>query len=121
MAKRIEKRNQTTKLTLESFSPDELKGFVRDGLMTMNVSEREQFIRTLQAEVREMHVDLRAYLVPLGIPGRSPVDLTPTEVGHLVRYLKINVPRAMTGVERAVAQFPVIADKLVEPGHRLAA
>ncbi|HEY7546011.1 MAG TPA: hypothetical protein VID27_14060 [Blastocatellia bacterium] len=108
-------------MNIGSFNPDELKSFVRDGLVAMGQTEREEFIQTLQAEVREANVRLSSYLVPLGIPGRSPNDLTPTEVGHLVRYLKINVPQAMPGVARAIARYPLFVSMLGDPGHRLAA
>ncbi|MEW6212163.1 MAG: hypothetical protein AB1631_27655 [Acidobacteriota bacterium] len=121
MAKRIEKRNEITRVTIGSFNPDELKSFVRDGLMAMSQAEREEFIQTLQAEVREANIRLSSYLVPLGIPGRSPNDLTPTEVGHLVRYLKINAPQAMPGIERALARYPLFMSKLGESAQRLAA
>jgi hypothetical protein len=64
---------------------------------------------------------MRAYLIPHGIPGRSPEDLTPTEVGHLVRFLKINVPQATQAIEKAMAQFSVFAEKASIMGDRLAA
>ncbi len=77
----------------------------------MTMAEREEFIQVLEAEMRRANLNMRAYLIPLGIPGRSPEDLTPTEVGHLVRFLKINVPQAMPAVERAMARFGVFAEK----------
>jgi hypothetical protein len=121
MAKRIEKKNEIARIPAGAFSPDELKLFIRDGLVSMTIAEREDFIRNIQAEFRALGMDLRAHLVPLGIPGRSPVDLTPTEVGHLIRYIKINTPHAMARIERVIAQFPAFAEKLEESGHRLAA
>jgi len=66
-------------------------------------------------------LDVRKYLVPLGIPGRSPEDLTPTEVGHLVRYLKINVPKAIPAIDKAMARFTVFGEKLGSGGRKLAA
>jgi hypothetical protein len=87
----------------------------------MNMAEREEFIQMLETEMRRNSLNMRAYLVPLGIPGRSPEDLTPTEVGHLIRFLKINVPAAMAAVEKAMARFSVFAEKAQQPHNRLAA
>ena len=71
--------------------PNELKSLVRDGLVSMNMAEREEFIQTLETEMRRNSLNMRAYLVPLGIPGRSPEDLTPTEVGHLIRFFSLDL------------------------------
>ncbi|MFY9607581.1 MAG: hypothetical protein WAU45_03065 [Blastocatellia bacterium] len=120
MAKKTQTRNQATKISRSELDPNELKGVIRDGLANMSMPDREEFIRTLEAEMRRISLNVRAYLIPLGIPGRSPEDLTPSEVGHLVRYLKLTVPRAMTAVERAMARYTVFSDS-TEPGTRLAA
>ncbi|HWO00129.1 MAG TPA: hypothetical protein VNS63_12765 [Blastocatellia bacterium] len=120
MAKKIQTRNQATKAGQTQLDPNELKGVIRDGLANMSMPDREEFIRTLEAEMRKISLNVRAYLIPLGIPGRSPEDLTPSEVGHLVRYLKLTVPRAMPAVERAMARYTVFSSD-PEHGNRLAA
>jgi hypothetical protein len=84
------------------------------------MAEREDFIQNLEAEMRRANLNMRAYLIPLGIPGRSPEDLTPTEVGHLVRFLKINVPKAMSAIERTMSRYNIFAEKAGH-GDRLAA
>ena len=101
--------------------PNELKSIVRDGLVSMNMAEREEFIQTLETEMRRASLNMRAYLVPLGIPGRSPEDLTPTEVGHLIRFLKINVPQATPAIEKALLRYSVFAEKAQKTHDRLAA
>ena len=120
MAKKTQTRNQVVKADRSQLDPNELKGVIRDGLANMSMPDREEFIRTLEAEMRRISLNVRAYLIPLGIPGRSPEDLTPSEVGHLVRYLKLTVPRAMPAVERAMARYTVFSDS-TESGTRLAA
>src|ERR1041384_8676079 len=87
--------------------PNELKSIVRDGLVSMNMAEREDFIQALETEMRRASLNMRAYLVPLGIPGRSPEDLTPTEVGHLIRFLRINVPQATAAVDKTIARYGI--------------
>lgn len=120
MAKKIQPKNQAIRSSQTQLDPNELKGVIRDGLSNMSMPDREEFIRTLEAEMRKISLNVRAYLIPLGIPGRSPEDLTPSEVGHLIRYLKLTVPQAMPAVERAMGRYTVFSGS-AEPGRRLAA
>jgi hypothetical protein len=64
---------------------------------------------------------MRGYLVPLGIPGRSTEDLTPTEVAHLIRFLKLNVSRAMPAVEKALNRYESFSTEDGGKGHKIAA
>jgi hypothetical protein len=77
----------------------------------MTVAEREAFILALETEMRRVHLSMRAYLIPLGIPARQPNELTPVEAAHLVRFLSINVPQAMPAIGKAMAGFSVFAEK----------
>jgi hypothetical protein len=122
MAKNVQIRNQTAAVvSIDRLNPDDLKSVVRDGLVSMTIAERAEFLGALEAEMSLLGLDIRAYLIPLGIPGRSPEDLTPTEVGHLVRYLKINVPKSARAIQRAVARFGMLGEKAGQSGGRLAA
>ncbi|MCI0487278.1 MAG: hypothetical protein L0229_11840 [Blastocatellia bacterium] len=120
MAKNIKSKNRVA-ISFGSLDPNELKGVVRDGLVSMTLTDREEFIRTLEAEMRRISLNVRSYLIPLGIPGRTPDDLTPTEVGHLIRYLKINVPNAMPAIEHVLAGYSVFAEKSGQHAGPLAA
>src|SRR5215475_11946823 len=121
MAKNILNRNHTAKAAANLDDPNDLKMAIRDGLSAMNIQERSAFINDLESEMVRINLDIRSYLVPLGIPGRSPDDLTPTEVGHLVRFLKLNVPQAMRAVERAMARHGAFGSEPRPSGDRLAA
>ena len=110
MAKNVQMANHAARATLESLDPDELKSFICNGLVSMKVTDQEDFIQVLEVEMRRANLDMRAYLIPLGIPGRSPEDLTPVEVGHLIRFLRMIVPEAMLAVERVTAQYGVFAE-----------
>src|SRR3979409_452521 len=103
--KRLQNRNDTDVVKWSSLDANELKATVRDGLVGMSMTEREEFIGTLEAELRKAGLNMRGYLVPLGVPGRSPEDLTPTEVAHLIRFLKLNTPQAMPAIERALGRY----------------
>ena len=117
-AKKIQSRNDSEEVKWSALDANELKTRVRDGLVAMNMTEREEFIGTLEAEMRRAGLNMRAYLVPLGIPGHSPEDLTPTEVAHLIRFLKLNVSKAMPAIDRALGSF---VDHDGKTNHRIAA
>jgi len=121
MAKNIQRVNHAARATLESLDPNELKSFVRDWLISMKLTERADFIQALEVEMRHTNLDMRAYLIPLGIPGRSPEDLTPAEVGHLIRFLKMIVPEAMSAVERVTGRYVVLSGKMAHSADRLPA
>ena len=120
-AKQINRRVDTATVSWSAVDASDLKEIVRDGLVSMNTTEREEFIGTLEAEMRRAGLNMRAYLIPLGIPGRSPDDLTPTEVAHMMRFLKLNVPQAMPAIERALARYAVFSPGVGGNGHRIAA
>lgn len=125
MARNIQGRRIQSRSTVEppkwsAIDADELKAVVRDGLVGMNMTEREEFIGALEAELRRAGLNMRGYLVPLGIPGRNTEELTPTEVAHLIRFLKLNVPQAMTAVERTLARYDFSTEDGGK-GHKIAA
>src|SRR6266545_3975739 len=99
MSKSIAMENHVGSASLGSLDPDELKSRVRSALVSMKATEREGFVRALETEMTRASLNIRHYLIPLGIPARSLEDLTPTEVGHVIRYLKIIVPQAMPAIE----------------------
>ena len=122
MANTIEANDHAAKGKLGSLNPDEVRRLVRDGLVSMEMTERENFIQALDIEMRRSHFDIRAFLIPLGIPGRSPEDLTPTEVGHLIRFLLMIRPNVMPAVGRVIARYDVFACVTSDSGGgRLAA
>ena len=89
---------------------DDVKNTVRDALLLMTWDEQVEFIQAFESEMRRADLSITHYLIPLGIPGMTPEELTPIEVGHLVRFLKIHVRRAMPAVERAMARLEVFRE-----------
>ena len=120
-ARRIQSKTAAVPPKWSAVDADELKAVIRDRLVGMNMTEREEFIETLEAELRRAGLNMRGYLVPLGIPGRSTEDLTPTEVAHLIRFLKLNVPQAMSAVERALTRYESFSAEEGGKGHKIAA
>jgi len=97
-----------------SLDPDDLKNVVRNELISMSSTDRVLVVETLEAEMERANFNMRSYLIPLGVLAKTTAELTPTEIGHLVRFLNINVPGAMPVVERAITQFSAFA-KYREP------
>ena len=89
---------------------DDVKNTVRDALLLMTWAEQVEFIEALESEMRRANLSISHYLIPLGIPGMTPEELTPIEVGHLVRFLKLHVRQAMPAVERAMARLEVFRE-----------
>ena len=125
MAKRIQTRgihgNRMSTSEMGSVGHDDLKIVVRDRLASMTTADREAFILALETELRHANLSMRTYLFPLGISASSPQELTPGEVGHLVRFLKFNVPSAKRAVDGVIERFAGTPEKVAESGDRLAA
>jgi hypothetical protein len=94
---------------------------VRDGLVAMTYEDRGAFMQALETELRRAGLNMRAYLIPLGISAMTTAELTPSEIGHLIRFLKINMPRAMPAIEKAMAGFAAFAEHQGASDDRLAA
>jgi hypothetical protein len=100
------------KIDLTSFrelDADKLRDLVREMLILMEALERKLFIKTLEYEMSRSGLSIRPYLIPLGIAAEYAEDLTPNEVGHLIRFFRINVPKAMLAVVRVLDDCPVLA------------
>ena len=106
----IRNRVQMPSSDTSSREGDDVKNTVRDALLLMTWDEQVEFIQALESEMRRADLSITHYLIPLGIPGMRPEELTPIEVGHLVRFLKIHVRQAMPVVERAMARLEVFRE-----------
>ncbi len=104
-----------------SVDPGELKCLVREGLMSMTLVERYDFIMSLESDLQSANLTMRAYLIPIGISARTLQELTPGEIGHLIRYLTINVPSAKLVVDGVMESLGIFAERIVTPDERLAA
>lgn len=84
---------------------DIIKALVRDYLISIKFEERSGFIQSLETELQRENLSIRAYLIPLGIPAITAEDLSPTDVGHLVRYLHTSVSRSVPAIERVLLTY----------------
>ena len=97
--------SQVATSSLRWLDSDELKELVRDRLITIGLQEREDFVQALEREMRKAGLTLSSHLLLIGIPAKAPDELSPNEVGHLVRYLNMNEPELMPIVSRVMASF----------------
>ena len=81
---------------------DIIRENVRVRLQNLNRAEFESFISVLDMLMMRSGLNLRDYLVPVGIPGQHPSDLTPYELAHLARFFRLNMPQALHAFEKAL-------------------
>ena len=72
--------------------PDELSGAVQKAASRLGEDRRASYNRRVISILAELGLDVRAILYLSGIVEQEPADLTPSEIGHLFRYIRINLP-----------------------------
>jgi hypothetical protein len=102
-------RRRLETASLQEHDANALKDSVREMLASMGALERKLFIKTLEYEMLRSGLSIKTYLIPVGIAATCAEELTPGEVGHLIRYFRINVPIAMLAVVRVLGGCPVPA------------
>jgi len=111
MLTQLEQNNyQAPGPSLRWVDSNELKGLVRDRLTAMGLQQREEFVQALELEMRKAGSTLRSHLLLIGIPAKCPDELTPNEVGHLIRYFNISEPELMPVVSRVISRFSLFPE-----------
>jgi hypothetical protein len=100
--------NQRSEQALEiaTKEPDSLRDSVREALLRLSEEEQRGVHNGLLSALRRAGVNIGHHLLLLGIPARTAEELTATEMGILIRYLRISEPRAMAAVA------PILIDVL---------
>lgn len=104
-------REPMTSWRAEESDLEVLKNQVRDGMLLMNVTEQAAFVQALETELQRAGLTIRSYLVPLGIPAMRPNELTPVEVAHLVRFLRLTLPQAAPAIANVLARLGAFANE----------
>jgi hypothetical protein len=101
-------RKVLAKNTQENFSqqsfdpttiePNSLRDRVYTALSGLSFEERATTIDNLINNLKGFSVNVRTGLLMLGITARTVSDLTPSDIGKLVRYLHINAPKALEAI-----------------------
>src|SRR5262249_2311416 len=75
--------------------PDELGRVVQDTVSSISEEQRAAYSRRLISILVELGLNVPALLYVSGVVEQEPDDLTPAEIAHLIRYVRINVPWAL--------------------------
>jgi hypothetical protein len=76
--------------------PDMLKRVVQEAVSSLTEEQRAAYGRRLIRTLFELGLNVRAILFVSGVVEQDPADLTPSEIAHLFRYIRINVPWVLT-------------------------
>lgn len=77
---------------------DSLKDSIRDGLVRLNMDERIDFIRRIQEGLKKVHINFSSILQISATYRQEIQDITPSDVGQVVRYFYINNNEAALGI-----------------------
>lgn len=80
---------------LSGSSPDWLRDRVFNALKRISTDERASVRDSILSDLRNAGVNIMSSLVVLGIPARTPDELSPSDMAKLVRYVRINMPEAL--------------------------
>lgn len=95
-------------IDLSLASPDSLSDSVRNALSQVSPAERSVVYGSLLAMLKRSHVNIGPLLLLLGIPAKILDELTAPEVAKVIRYVRINDPKAMNDL------LPVLGDLLAQ-------
>ncbi|MFY9608837.1 MAG: hypothetical protein WAU45_09515 [Blastocatellia bacterium] len=101
---------------LATAEPDRLGNSVRNAFSQLSEEERPNVVYRLLTALKKAGVNIGQHLLLLGIPARTAEELTAPEIATLIRYVRINEPRAMA------ASVPVLNELLTahaEPARGL--
>lgn len=103
-------RQYAPALDLGTAEPDSLRNSVREALSRLSEWDRPNVNDRLLSVLENAGVNIGQDLLLLGIPTTVVEELTAPEIATLVRYVRINEPRAM------VALVPVLSEVFAAHG-----
>jgi hypothetical protein len=85
--------------------PDELRHAVQAAVSSLDRSKEPAICRRLIGSLAELGLNVPAILYLSGIVEQEPADLTPAEIAHLIRYVRINAPWALVEEDKLFAEL----------------
>lgn len=116
VARGVTDQRSSQSLELETAEPDSLRDSVREALSQLSEVEQRAVHNDLLSVLKGAGVNLGHHLLLLGIPARTAEEVTPAEMGILIRYVRISEPRAMAAL--APILMAILA-KHDEPAQRV--
>ena len=93
---------------LSGSSPEWLRDRVFKALNKLPTQERASVRDKILLDLRKVGVNISSGLMKLGIPAKTPDDLSPSDIAKLVRYVRINSPEAIKAISGTL-------DELIAP------
>jgi hypothetical protein len=83
--------------------PDLLRRVIQDAVSSLSEDQRAAYSRELVRTLIELRLNVRAILYVSGVVELEPADLTPAEIAHLFRYLRLNLPWVLVDSDHLLA------------------
>ena len=108
-------REQVIRLVADpmNIEPDALRDSVRNTLSALTADELASWRDHLLSGLRKAGVNLGACRFLLGISGDSTDNLTPSDIAHLIRYVRLNLPEAMKVVAGRLGRLLTVSNASV--------
>ena len=98
VARGVTDQRSSQSLELETAEPDSLRDSVREALSQLSEVEQRAMHNDLLSALKGAGVNLGHHLLLLGIPARTAEEITPAEMGILIRYVRISKPTVMAAL-----------------------
>ena len=95
-----------------ALAPDDLRNEVQRTLSMLGEADREIWCRRLLDGLAEAGVHIGATLFMLGTSASRLDELTPSDVGKLLRYSRINTPKAIEALAGPLTELLVAKEEL---------
>ncbi len=99
------KRSTPPDPDLADCNPEWLRDRVFNALSRLSADKRESMRDRILSDLRKAGVNIASGLVKLGIPARTPDELSPSDIAKLVRYVRINTPGAMNVLDGTLTEL----------------
>jgi hypothetical protein len=88
-----------------STSPNGLRNAVYKALSKVPIKERVEWYKRLIGELQKAGINVGSRLFLLGIPATIPEELSPNDLGKLIRSVYLNEPKAMEAISETLSQI----------------
>ena len=85
--------------------PNDLCNKTQKALLALPEENRKSLRDKLLTGLRKASVNIASALLMLGIPARTPDELTPSDMGKLLRYVRINMPEVVKALAEPLAEL----------------
>ncbi len=86
-------------------SANGVRNGVYKALVKIPLKERVQLYKQLIGELEKAGINVGSRLFLLGIPATIPEELSPNDIGKLIRSVYLNEPKAMLAISETLSQI----------------